>query len=408
MLSQKSRPYIDASVPVLREHGLAITKTFYSNMFADRPDLTNLFNMGNQASGAQQQSLASAVFAYAANYDRADVLAPVLDRIVHKHAAVGLKPSHYTIVGRHLLGAIKQVLGDAATPDLMAAWDEAYWLLAGELIAAEGRLYERSNAGPDHRLPLRITERCAQGSEIVALTLAATDGTALPDFQPGQYVSVVVELRPGVFQQRQYSLSDAPNGSNWRISIKREVAGQDTPAGVVSNWLHDNAKVGDVLMVSRPYGDFAPVLDGKSPIVLLSAGVGITPMISVLNTMAQRNPARPVVFAHAARDAARLAHVDDVADAGKRMSAFSAHYFLESIPETAVQGDTPLAGATTHAGRMNLAAMLDAGEFAETDFYLCGPLPFMQAQRAALLQAGVPSTRVHREVFGPDLLDDLL
>jgi len=409
MLSQKSRPYIDASVPVLREHGLTITKTFYSNMFAERPDLTNLFNMGNQASGAQQQSLASAVFAYAANYDRADVLAPVLDRIVHKHAAVGLKPSHYTIVGRHLLGAIKQVLGDAATPDLMAAWDEAYWLLAGELIAAEGRLYERSNAGPDHRLPLRITERCAQGSEIVALTLASTDGTALPDFQPGQYVSVVVELRPGVFQQRQYSLSDAPNGSSWRISIKREAAGADTPAGVVSNWLHDNAKVGDVLMVSRPYGDFAPALDGASPIVLLSAGVGITPMISVLNTMAQRNPARPVVFAHAARDLGRLAHLDDVADAGARMPALSAHYFLESLPGAPqAQVDGLLAGATTHAGRMNLAAMLDEGQLAETDFYLCGPLPFMQAQRAALLEAGVPSSRVHREVFGPDLLDDLL
>ncbi|ALM81680.1 globin domain-containing protein [Bordetella sp. N] len=411
MLSQQSRPYIDASVPVLREHGLAITKTFYSNMFAERPDLTNLFNMGNQASGVQQQSLASAVFAYAANYDRADVLAPVLDRIVHKHAAVGLKPSHYTIVGRHLLGAIKQVLGDAATPELMAAWDEAYWLLAGELIAAEGRLYERSNAGPDHRLPLRITERDAQGSEIVALTLAATDGTALPDFQPGQYVSVVVELSPGVFQQRQYSLSDAPNGSHWRISVKREAAGQDTPAGVVSNWLHDNANVGDVLMVSRPYGDFAPVLDGKSPIALLSAGVGITPMIAVLNTMAQRNPARPVLFAHAARDHACLAHLDDVAEAGARMPAFSAHYFLEAGAEApSAQGGALLAGATAHSGRMRLAALFDARQLAEanTDFYLCGPLPFMQAQRAALLEAGVPSTRIHREVFGPDLLDDLL
>ncbi|OZI38256.1 flavohemoprotein [Bordetella genomosp. 10] len=405
MLSQQSRPYIDASVPVLREHGLTITKTFYRNMFADRPDLTNLFNMGNQASGAQQQSLASAVFAYAANYDRADVLAPVLDRIVHKHAAVGIKPSHYTIVGRHLLGAIKQVLGDAATPELMAAWDEAYWLLAAELIAAEGRLYERSKAEPDHRLPLRVTERCAQGSEIVSLTLAPVDGTPLPDFQPGQYVSVVVELRPGVFQQRQYSLSDAPNGASWRISVKREAAGEGTPAGVVSNWLHDNAKVGDVLMVSRPYGDFAPVLDGKSPIVLLSAGVGITPMISVLNTMARRNPGRPVLFAHAARDRARLAHLDDVADAGKRMASFNAHYFLESLP---ADSEAPVAGATTHAGRMTLPSVLGKQAPADADYYLCGPLPFMQIQRAALLEAGVPAGRVHREVFGPDLLDDIL
>src|ERR1700754_4397236 len=126
MLSEKSRPYIDASVPVLRQHGLAISQTFYRNMFADRPELTNMFNMGNQANGSQQQSLASAVFAYAANYENAAALAPVLQRIVHKHASVGLKPSHYAIVARHLLGAIAQVLGEAATPELLAVWDEAY------------------------------------------------------------------------------------------------------------------------------------------------------------------------------------------------------------------------------------------------------------------------------------------
>src|SRR3954453_15435862 len=103
MVSPAARPYIDASVPVLREHGLAITRTFYRNMFAAHPELTNLFNMGNQASGAQQQSLASAVFAYAANIGNAQALGPVVTRIVHKHASVGIRADHYPIVGHHLL-----------------------------------------------------------------------------------------------------------------------------------------------------------------------------------------------------------------------------------------------------------------------------------------------------------------
>src|SRR6476661_6500294 len=112
MISAASRPYIDASVPVLREHGLAITTLFYKNMFAEYPQLTRLFNMGNQASGAQQQSLASAVFAYAANIGTPEALGPVVKRIVHKHVSVGIRAEHYPIVGEHLLGAIAATLGD--------------------------------------------------------------------------------------------------------------------------------------------------------------------------------------------------------------------------------------------------------------------------------------------------------
>ncbi|WP_454721047.1 MULTISPECIES: globin domain-containing protein [Cupriavidus] len=403
MLSEKSRPLIDASVPVLREHGLAITTTFYRNMFADRPELTNLFNMGNQANGAQQQSLAAAVFAYAANYGNNSALAPVVNRIVHKHASVGIKPSHYAIVARHLLGAIGEVLGDAATPELAAAWDEAYWLLAAELIAAETRLYERAGSGPDHRQPVRIVAREEQSADITSFTLEAVGGTTLADFQPGQYISVVVELSHGVFQQRQYSLSDAPNGHTWRISVKRDRGdGASQPAGAVSNWLHDNASAGDVLMVSQPFGDFVPAIEPGNPIVLLSAGVGVTPMISALNAVAQRNPARKVVFGHAARMASHVAHVKDVRHAARHLPQLRTHFFLESGEQTEFLAQPAL------PGRMDIDVIFAGDDLADADFYLCGPLPFMQAQHAALEARGVKAGRVHREVFGPDLLDGLL
>ncbi|QHB53595.1 flavohemoprotein [Ralstonia solanacearum] len=401
MLSEQSKPLIDASVPVLREHGLTITQTFYRNMFASHPELTNLFNMGNQANGSQQQSLASAVFAYAANHGNNAALAPVVGRIVHKHAAVGIRPSHYPIVGRHLLGAIAEVLGDAATPALLAAWDEAYWLLAAELIAAEARLYAHMQSGPDHRQPVRIIERRQQAEDVVSFTLEAVGGTTLADFLPGQYISVQVELAPGVLQQRQYSLSDAPNGRTWRISVKRDAGEAGRPAGTVSNRLHENARQGEVLLVSQPYGDFVPQLVTDNPIVLMSAGVGITPMIAALNTLAGQHVARKVVFSHASRTASHVAHTDDLERAARVLPDFEAHVFLESGEAAA------FASRPAQPGRMTVDAFVD-GTVADADFYLCGPLPFMQAQRAALLASGVPAARIHREVFGPDLLDDIL
>lgn len=403
MLSEKSRPYIDASVPVLKEHGMAVTTRFYESMFAEHPELTNMFNMGNQANGAQQQALASAVFAYAANHSNADALAPVLGRIAHKHASVGLTSAHYPIVGRHLLGAISTTLGDAATPELMAAWDEAYWLIAGELIAAESRLCERSGAAVGERHNMRVTRRIEQAQDVVSLTLEPASGEQPMSFHPGQYVTVEVELRPGVWQQRQYSLSDAPNGVDWRISIKREVGADVNPAGAVSNWIHDHVKAGDHLQVSPPFGDFAPALHGDSPIALLSAGVGITPMVSVLNALANLGTRRKVIFGHAARSRSYLAHLNDLREAGQRLLHLKLHLYLES------SDDSRLAHAPTRKGRMVAGELISEDpDLKEATFYLCGPLPFMQAQRASLLAEGVGAGRIHREVFGPDLLDHLL
>ncbi|XQM35834.1 nitric oxide dioxygenase [Cupriavidus sp. H19C3] len=318
----------------------------------------------------------------------------------------GLTPAHYPIVGKYLLGAISAVLGAAATPDLIAAWDEAYWLLAGELIAAEARLYQRSGMAPGELIPVRVVAREDQGETVVAFTLAAADGTPLRDFAPGQYITVEVNFADGGRQLRQYSLSGERGLPTWRISVKREAGGAETPAGAVSNWLHDNVEVGTTLHVSAPYGDFAPELDDKAPLVLLSAGIGVTPMMSVLRTLAVENPHRPVLFAHAARHGGHHAHRNDLVWARGRMSKLHTHISYETPAATDVSGQD-----YHHAGTMPIRALLDhqdTAHFADGRFYMCGPLGFMQAQRHALISAGVPVEHIHREVFGPDLLDDLL
>jgi nitric oxide dioxygenase len=396
MISAASRPYIDASVPVLREHGQTITTTFYANMFKAHPELSNLFNMGNQASGVQQQALASALFAYAANIDNAAALGPVVSRIVHKHVSVGLTAAHYPIVGFHLLGAIKSTLGEAAVEPLMKAWEEAYGSLAKVLIDAEVKMYEEAGITPGQLRAMRVTEVVRESDNVVSIRFVPQDGKALPPFKAGQYVSVEVKFDDGRRQLRQYSLSDAEGKDSMRISVKREVGKENIAAGEVSNWLHAHVKVGDVLQVSHPFGDFLPDTESGEPVVLLSAGVGITPMIGALNRIALVNPQRHVIFAHAARCAGHHPHQRDVAAAKARMPHLEVVTFHE---EDSGPGILP--------GTMDLAR-LPSWSLPETNVYMCGPLPFMQAQWNALLEAGVPASRLHREVFGPDLLDNLI
>ncbi len=397
MISSASRPYIDASVPVLRAHGLAITSAFYRNVFAELPALTNLFNMGNQANGAQQQSLASAVFAYAANIGDPAALAPVVGRIVHKHVSVGIRAEHYPIVGRHLLGAIAEVLGEAATPALLAAWAEAYNSLATLFIDAERQLYASAGIEPGQTRTMRVSAVQAQSADVLSIELAPLDGQPLPPHKGGQYVSVSVTFADGRRQIRQYSLSDAPRPGSMRISVKREGSQGQAPAGEVSNWLHQHAVAGTVLEVSPPFGDFTPDTESDEPLVLLSAGVGITPMVACLNRIAQHNPARHVVFGHAARDLAHHPHRADIAQAQACMPNLQVVTFYEdgAVAEGAL------------AGRMDVK-QLPAWPLSEANVYLCGPLAFMQAQWDDLLGAGVPPARLQREVFGPEALEHLL
>ncbi|NRR32048.1 NO-inducible flavohemoprotein [Oxalobacteraceae bacterium] len=387
MISATARPYIDASVPVLKEHGVTITTTFYRNLFAEYPELTNVFNMGNQANGAQQQSLAAAVFAYASNIDNPTALGPVINRIVHKHVSLGVKPEHYPIVGRHLLGAIQQTLGEAATPALLEAWGEAYQSLANLFIEAERALYAQSGTDAGATRAMQVISVQRESADIASITLQPTDGQPVPAFKPGQYVSCTVTFDDGRRQPRQYSLSDAPDARQIRISVKREGAGATTPAGQVSNWIHENVTAGSVLQLSHPFGDFTPDTASSKPIVLLSAGVGITPMIATLNEIARVNPLREVIFGHAARSAEHHAHQSDLAAAQAVMPNLKTVTFYES-----------------EQGRMQTSALPEWARD-EANVYLCGPAGFMSAQWQGLLEAGVPAARLHREVFGPDLLN---
>ena len=134
MLNLSVRELVKATAPVLRQHGETLTRHFYARMFEHNPEMKQIFNQGHQRAGTQQQALAMAVTAYAEQIDDPSVLMPVLTMVVNKHISLGVRAEHYDVVGRHLLAAIREVLGAAATDELVAAWGEAYGALAQTLI----------------------------------------------------------------------------------------------------------------------------------------------------------------------------------------------------------------------------------------------------------------------------------
>ncbi len=262
MISDPQAALVKATVPALRQHGETITRTFYGNMFAAHPELYNIFNPANQKNGGQPRSLSAAVLAYAEHIDNPGVLGGMLHRIEGKHVSLEVKPEHYPIVGKYLLGAVQQVLGEAATPEILDAWGAAYGELAEIMIGQEQALANASasqTGGWRGFKPFRVDRKVRESEVMTSFYLVPEDGQPLPPFLPGQYLSIKVHPEGYSFGQiRQYSLSSAFNGRYYRISVQRESAPadkMDVPQGLVSNFLNDSVNEGDLFSVHMPGGD---------------------------------------------------------------------------------------------------------------------------------------------------------
>ncbi|GAA4613880.1 FAD-binding oxidoreductase [Saccharopolyspora hordei] len=386
MLSPKSTETVRATLPAVSATIGEIAGVFYDRMFTAHPELLrDLFNRGNQANGEQRQALAGSIVAFARSLVEHPAFPPetMLNRIAHKHASLGVTKDQYEIVHTHLFAAIAEVLGDAATEEVVAAWDEVYWLMADALTTIETRLYAEANAPDgdawrDHR----VVGRYPEATDTITLLLEPADGAPLPSFRPGQYVSVQVELPDGAHQIRQYSISGT-SANALAITVKRI-------DGEVSSHLHEHCTEGDVLRGSAPFGDV--VLDeGTNPVLLVSAGIGCTPMISMLRHLATTASPRQVIAVHADRSEHTHAFRADLDQLAAKLPDATVHVWYEEPQE-------PWPAERT--GLVDLSA-LDIPEDATA--YVCGPLPFMRAVRAQLLELGVPASDIHYEVFGPDL-----
>jgi nitric oxide dioxygenase len=390
MLSTTSAAVVRATLPAVGGAIKEITQVFYRRMFAAHPELIrDLFNRGNQANGAQSQALAGAIAAFAVRLLEEPGNRPeeLLGRIAHKHASLGVTAEQYTIVHRHLFAAIAEVLGDAVTPEVTAAWDEVFWLMGGALIAEEARLYAGAGvADGDVWRPWRVVGRVEETADVATFMLRPADGGPLPPFRPGQYISVGVRLPDGARQIRQYSLSCAPGGPNHSISVKRAIG---SPDGEVSNWLHANVGEGDVLTVSAPFGDVV-LDDGDGPVLLASGGIGCTPMMSMLAHLAATGSTRQVIVVHGDRSERTHPFRAELDQLVGKIPQAVAHVWYEN-PEVPRAAD--------RTGLVDLAGVEIPQDVRA---YLCGPVPYMRSVRTQLLDRGVPADRIHYEVFGPD------
>ncbi|MFE2830425.1 globin domain-containing protein [Streptomyces mirabilis] len=391
MLSEQSAATVRGTLPAVGAAIGEIADRFYDRLFAAHPELLrDLFNRGNQASGTQRRALAGSIAAFATHLierpdERPDVL---LNRIAHKHASLGIAPEQYATVREHLFAAIAEVLGDAVTPEVAAAWDEVYWLMANALIAIERRLYAQHGDARGGWRVWEVVERVEETADVATFRLRPADGGPLPDFRAGQYVSVRVELPDGAHQIRQYSLSSAPGSPVRQIGIKRVHSEASGPDGEVSNHLHTRVRVGSTIELSAPYGDLV-LDDTDAPVLLASAGIGVTPVIAMLEQLALTGHRAPVTVVHADRSPADHALRSDHEAYAAKLADAAVHFWYEQDAEGA-----------GHPGRADLSSVAVAPG---TRAYLCGPLPFMRAVRGQLIDKGVAPADIHYEVFGPDL-----
>ncbi|MFF2450773.1 NO-inducible flavohemoprotein [Neobacillus sp. NPDC058068] len=398
MLNQKTIDIIKSTVPVLEQHGETITTRFYQLMFGNHPELLNIFNHANQKQGRQQKALAGTVYAAAMYIDNLEAILPVVKQIAHKHRSLGIKPEHYPIVGKHLLLAIKDVLGEAATDEIINAWAEAYNVIADAFISVEAEMYDeaaRQQGGWDGFRNFIVARKVVESDVITSFYLKPEDNSGIAGFLPGQYISIKLEIDGEEYTHiRQYSLSDAPGKDYYRISVKRE-AGTGNPDGMVSNYLHSGVNEGDILNVSAPAGDFVLETEKNTPVVLLSGGVGLTPMMSMLKTVVEMQPERKVTFIHAAANGKVHALREEVEELSKLEHVTSYVFYDSPTEEDRRNNRFDVEGYVTRDWLKDKIAIEEA------DFYFCGPVPFMKAINRSLKDLGVKEERIHFEFFGP-------
>jgi len=399
MLNNEQIQLVKSTVPLLEESGPAITDYFYNRLFTHNPEAQNIFNMSNQASGKQSFALFSAIAAYAKNLDNVEQLLTMVERIAQKHTSLNIQPAHYDLVGHHLIETLRELVPEQFTKEIEDAWTAAYQALAAIFINRESELYQQREAlvgGWKGGRQFTLVEKRIESELVKSLVFEPVDGGPVIDYLPGQYIGIEVQPKQSEFKEiRQYSLSDKANGDSYRISVKREIVG--TP-GIVSNYLHDGLRLGDEVTLYAPAGDFY-LQENDKPKVLISAGVGLTPMQAMLETLVaeQKGVAgqdaladKPEIhFLHACENIAQHSFKKRQADLVQQGKVSNYTWYKSASDESALHG------------YMDISTVADQLPLIEADFYLCGPVGFMQFAKQQLVTLGVADDCIHYEVFGP-------
>lgn len=392
MLNEQQKKIIAATLPVVAENLPTIVGKFYQKLFINHPELKNLFNQTNQKTGFQQQALTSSIAAFVINYEENLLrIQPMLKQIAFKHVSLGITGEMYQIVADNLMAAIAEVLKDAVTEEVADAWVSMYWELANTLIDMEKDIYGQNKVLPNNFLSkCSLINRVTESSNTFSLYFKANP-EMLQNYVPGQYVSIKVNLEDNKHQFRQYSISDFPNQDIFRVTIKREeeLFGVET----VSNNLFKNALQNTEWELSYPAGNFS-IVNPQKTIVLLSVGIGVTPIFAMLKQLLSIPCNSSIFFIHLTENS-------------------NYHTFKTELVEL---NDERLTKCVVYRNPLssnlkdidyNIAGNFNFNVYSQfiledADYYLCASPQFIKATKLELTKLGIPLSNIYAESFEPD------
>ncbi len=391
MLSPSTIDIVKSTAPLIAQTGPALTAHFYQRMFDRHPELKDIFNMTHQQTGAQREALFNAICGYANNIDNLEALLPAVEKIAQKHASFVITPEMYNVVGENLLATIDELFSPG--DEVLEAWGEAYGVLANVFIQREEAIYresESSTGGWRGTRTFKVLSKTRESDVITSFVFAPADGGEVAPFKPGQYIGIHINADEFENKEiRQYSLSAASNGETYRISVKREGEGK------VSRYLHNHLQEGDEIELTPPNGDFWLDVQADTPVCLISAGVGLTPMLSMLETL-NGNHNAPVYWLHAAENGNHHAFRNRIDALNKEWELLTTRTWYRQPLSTDIAGEH-----FDREGLMEISEVNGLTTDSNVVYHLCGPVGFMQFAAKQLVEAGVNQDRIKYECFGP-------
>ncbi len=340
----------------------------------------------------QEEVLAKSVLAAVGHLENLEEISGPLQRIVHRHCALGILPDHYHYVHDNFLAATAELLGDAVTPAVADAWSGALLHVSESLIREEKLLYDQTTASQHNwnsREPTEFVVRDVKraAKNMTSLYLERADGSPPPWYQPGQHTTLCENpTNMQYFAPRHYTIAaPAPIGNAIRICVRHLQGSDSAPAGVMSTFINTAVKVGDTVKLRPPFGVFtADLATPFEQVAWVTAGAGITTAIAMSEPMARAG--KRVVHWHSDRDAASVAHADELSKAPLHASlryydgpqGFSVDGLVEQLVGAGVEVRDP-----------------------KTGVFLCAPPAMMLAVRNGLQKMGVPLDRILYESYGP-------
>lgn len=377
MLTENEKAIIKETVPVLQEKGTEITSFFYKRMFNQHPELKNMFNQTNQKRGLQSTALAQSVLAAALNIEDLTRILPVVKEIAYKHCALQVPPAGYDIVGENLIAAIEHVLSLENDNPIVQTWTKAYGEIANVFISVEKEIYEQMAWSGFKPFELIDIEQVTDNIKLFMIKSTEID---LSQFEPGQYITVDVESEKLPYRaKRHYSIVEG-NVDQLSFAVKRDVT--ENNEGEVSTILHDEFKVGDMINLSAPVGDFT-LNHVSKPQLFIGSGIGVTPLVPM--------------FRHVVSSQGTAQFIQNTNDIDQIP-------FQEKLSEIANNEDN--ASYIIHDKNQN--GYIDAEYLKQyltddTEIYVCGGTEFLKSIISILKEIGVATERVHFESFIPKL-----